>query len=61
MGQWRPLVEMFQVPIKNEWKSKDACAKISLEPDSNQWPKDYCETATVLRSTNWAIEGIDTK
>ena len=31
----------------------------SLEPDSNQWPKDICNcfASTVLRSTNWAIEG----
>ena len=33
--------------------------KYSFEPDSNQRPKDYNVTATVLRSTNWAIEGID--
>ena len=33
--------------------------KYSFEPDSNQRPKDYNVTTTVLRSTNWAIEGID--
>ena len=33
--------------------------KYSFGPDSNQRPKDYNVTATVLRSTNWAIEGID--
>ena len=34
-------------------------SKKSLEPDSNQWPKDICPyfSTTVLRSTNWAIEG----
>ena len=33
--------------------------KISLEPDLNQWPKDVCNLSfTVLRSTNWAIEGL---
>ncbi len=29
----------------------------SFEPDSNQRPKDYSVSSTVLRSTNWAIEG----
>ena len=32
--------------------------KKSFEPDSNQWPMDYCSTTTVHRSTNWAIEGL---
>ena len=31
--------------------------KNSFEPDSNQRPKDDFITSTVLRSTNWAIEG----
>ena len=31
--------------------------KNSFEPDSNQRPKDVFITSTVLRSTNWAIEG----
>ena len=31
----------------------------SFEPDSNQRPKDDNLAATVLRSTNWAIEGMD--
>ena len=31
--------------------------KNSFEPDSNQRPKDAFITSTVLRSTNWAIEG----
>ena len=31
--------------------------KDSLEPDSNQRPKDINYASTVLRSTNWAIEG----
>ena len=31
----------------------------SFEPDSNQRPKDDNLAATVLRSPNWAIEGID--
>ena len=35
--------------------------KYSFEPDSNQRPKDYNITTTVLRSTNWAIEGIDVR
>ena len=35
--------------------------KYSFEPDSNQRPKDYNVTTTVLRSTNWAIEGIDVR
>ena len=35
--------------------------KYSFEPDSNQRPKDYNVTTTVLRSTNWAIEGIDAR
>ena len=31
---------------------------VSFEPDSNQRPKDFSSDAsTVLRSTNWAIEG----
>ena len=29
----------------------------SFEPDLNQRPKDVNFTSTVLRSTNWAIEG----
>ena len=33
----------------------------SFEPDSNQWPKDALLHSTVLRSTNWAIEGSDDK
>ena len=47
LGQFVLLVASM-VP----WKS-------SLEPDLNQWPKDISIyiTATVLRSTNWAIEG----
>ena len=31
--------------------------KKSFEPDSNQRPKDDNINSTVLRSTNWAIEG----
>ena len=31
--------------------------KNSFEPDSNQRPKDDFINSTVLRSTNWAIEG----
>ena len=31
--------------------------KDSFEPDSNQRPKDINYASTVLRSTNWAIEG----
>ena len=31
--------------------------KVSFEPDLNQRPKDIDFTSTVLRSTNWAIEG----
>ena len=31
----------------------------SFEPDLNQRPKDDILITTVLRSTNWAIEGID--
>ena len=31
--------------------------KDSFEPDSNQRPKDVNYFSTVLRSTNWAIEG----
>ena len=31
--------------------------KDSFEPDSNQRPKDVNYASTVLRSTNWAIEG----
>ena len=31
--------------------------KDSFEPDSNQRPKDINSSSTVLRSTNWAIEG----
>ena len=31
--------------------------KDSFEPDSNQRPKDIIYASTVLRSTNWAIEG----
>ena len=32
--------------------------KMSFEPDLNQRPKDICHlSCTVLRSTNWAIEG----
>ena len=31
--------------------------KDSFEPDSNQRPKDINNASTVLRSTNWAIEG----
>ena len=30
---------------------------MSFEPDSNQRPKDDFMHSTVLRSTNWAIEG----
>ena len=30
---------------------------MSFEPDSNQRPKDDFTLSTVLRSTNWAIEG----
>jgi hypothetical protein len=41
-----------------EKSSKVLGKKFSLEPESNQWPKDLCNiTSTVLRSTNWAIEG----
>ena len=31
--------------------------KDSFEPESNQRPKDVNYASTVLRSTNWAIEG----
>ena len=34
--------------------------KDSFEPDSNQRPKDINYASTVLRSTNWAIEGTAT-
>ena len=30
---------------------------MSFEPDSNQRPKNDFIQSTVLRSTNWAIEG----
>ena len=30
---------------------------MSFEPDLNQRPKDINSSSTVLRSTNWAIEG----
>ena len=33
----------------------------SVEPDLNQWPKDAHDTTTVLRSTNWAIDGMCTR
>ena len=38
-----------------------AKVKDSFEPHSNQRPKDINYTSTVLRSTNWAIEGTLTK
>ena len=31
--------------------------KVSVEPDSNQWPRDNCWASTVSRSANWAIDG----
>ena len=38
-----------------------AKVKDSFEPDSKQRPKDINYTSTVLRSTNWAIEGTLSK
>ena len=43
----------FSLPTKKVNGKK----KNSFEPDSNQRPKDDFITTTVLRSTNWAIEG----
>ena len=54
-----------------KWQSQIHCAgylnaswgfyinavKYSFEPDLNQRPKDSKWSTTVLRSTNWAIEG----
>ena len=31
--------------------------KVSVQPDSNQWPRDNCLASTVSRSANWAIDG----
>ena len=42
----------FSLPRKKITEKKN-----SFEPDSNQRPKDDFITSTVLRSTNWAIEG----
>ena len=41
---------------KRRWL-KNVRKLLSFEPDSNQRPKDANLTSTVLRSTNWAIEG----
>ena len=45
--------------VKSDFpEQKKKKKKLSFEPDSNQRPKDDMLTTTVLRSTNWAIEGI---
>ena len=54
-GNFKETFQEQTVDIENLEKQK----KISLEPDLNQWPKDICIlSSTVLRSTNWAIEGL---
>ena len=42
---------------KKRMEFPTAKKKKSFEPDSNQRPKDDYINSTVLRSTNWAIEG----
>ena len=42
---------------RKEWNFRRQRKKKSFEPDSNQRPKDNNLHSTVLRSTNWAIEG----
>ena len=54
------LITPFRVFRRNsssKLKKKKLTTKISFEPDSNQRPKDTFSYSTVLRSTNWAIEG----
>ena len=43
--------------IVKKVKKKIVLEKTSFEPDLNQRPKDIIAKSTVLRSTNWAIEG----
>ena len=43
---------------RKEWNFRRQRKKESFEPDSNQRPKDDNINSTVLRSTNWAIEGV---
>ena len=43
--------------IVKKVKKKIVLEKTSFEPDLNQRPKDIIANSTVLRSTNWAIEG----
>ena len=45
--------------IKTEYFFSLKKRRNSFEPDLNQRPKDDILITTVLRSTNWAIEGID--
>ena len=43
--------------LKTPEKKKEEKKNLSFEPESNQRPKDIIAHSTVLRSTNWAIEG----
>ncbi len=59
---WIFIYRLFFLAIRSLKKMETWMPKlkpISFEPELNQRPKDSHISSTVLRSTNWAIEGLD--